>query len=56
MGRTVGDWAIYFYFQDIVVDLEYQKKQGIGKKIRNLLIEYLHIHARDKAFVGYLHR
>ena len=32
MGRIVGDGAIYYYIQDIVVHPEYQG-QGIGKKI-----------------------
>ena len=51
MGRIVGDGAIYFYIQDIVVHPEYQKK-GIGNEIMNLLVDYLNLHAPDKAFVG----
>ena len=50
MGRIVGDGAIYFYIQDIVVHPEHQKK-GIGKEIMNL-VEYLNTNAPDKAFVG----
>lgn len=51
MGRIVGDGAIYFYIQDIVVHPDYQKK-GIGNEIMNLLVEYLKTYAPDKAFVG----
>ncbi|WP_251550515.1 GNAT family N-acetyltransferase [Neobacillus muris] len=51
MGRIVGDGAIYFYIQDIVVHPDYQKK-GIGNEIMNNLVEYLNKNAPDKAFVG----
>lgn len=51
MGRIVGDGAIYFYIQDIVVHPEYQKN-GVGKKIMNNLVEYLQTNAPDKAFIG----
>lgn len=51
MGRIVGDGAIYFYIQDIVVHPNYQKS-GIGNEIMYHLIEYLNANAPDKAFVG----
>ena len=51
MGRIVGDGAIYFYIQDIVVHPNYQKN-GIGHEIMNHLVTYLQINAPDKAFVG----
>lgn len=51
MGRIVGDGAIYFYIQDIVVHPEYQGK-GIGKEIMKALMKYLKENAPDKAFVG----
>lgn len=51
MGRIVGDRAIYFYIQDIVVHPDYQKN-GIGHTIMNNLVTYLQINAPDKAFVG----
>lgn len=51
LGRIVGDGAIYFYIQDIVVHPDYQK-HGIGNEIMNYLVEYLKINAPDKAFVG----
>lgn len=51
MGRIVGDGAIYFYIQDIVVHPDYHNK-GIGSEIMNRLVEYLNTNAPDKAFVG----
>lgn len=51
MGRIVGDGAIYFYIQDVVVHPDFQK-HGIGNEIMNLLVEYLNRNAPDKAFVG----
>lgn len=40
MGRVVGDGAMYWYLQEIIVLPEYQGK-GIGKCIVNRLIEYI---------------
>lgn len=40
MGRLVGDGAMYWYLQEIVVLPEYQGK-GIGKSIVNRLIEHI---------------
>ncbi|HCM88484.1 MULTISPECIES: GNAT family N-acetyltransferase [Vagococcus] len=51
MGRIIGDGAIYFYIQDIVVHPDYQK-QGIGHLIMRELMDYLKENAPDKAFVG----
>ncbi len=51
MGRIIGDGAIYFYIQDIIVHPNYERK-GIGKDIMNILVEYLNLNAPDKAFVG----
>ena len=39
MGRMVGDGAMYWYLQEIIVLPEYQKK-GIGTKIVNYLVDY----------------
>lgn len=44
MGRLVGDVAMYWYMQEIIVLKEYQGK-GIGRSIVNRLIE----HIRDNA-------
>lgn len=40
MGRLVGDGAMYWYLQEIIVLPEYQGK-GIGKIIVNRLIEHI---------------
>lgn len=51
MGRVVGDGAVYFYIQDIVVHPEHQGK-GIGENIMSALMTYLQENAPDKAFIG----
>ncbi len=40
MGRLVGDGAMYWYLQDIIVLPEYQGK-GIGKNIVNRLLKHI---------------
>jgi len=40
MGRLVGDGAIYWYLQEIIVLPEFQGK-GIGKAIVNRLLEHI---------------
>lgn len=40
MGRLVGDGAMYWYLQEIIVQPEYQGK-GIGKSIVNRLMEHI---------------
>ena len=40
MGRLVGDGAMYWYLQDIIVLPEYQGK-GIGKSIVNRIMEHI---------------
>ncbi|MBD5453473.1 MAG: GNAT family N-acetyltransferase [Lachnospiraceae bacterium] len=40
MGRLVGDGAMYWYLQEIIVLPEYQGK-GIGRSIVNRLIEHI---------------
>ena len=51
MGRIVGDGAIYFYIQDIVVVPDFQK-QGIGRSILSALIQYLQDNGPAKSFIG----
>ncbi len=51
MGRIVGDGAIYFYIQDVLVHPSY-RGMGIGKEIMNRLVEYLKENAPNMAFVG----
>ena len=40
MGRLVGDGAMYYYLQEIIVLPEYQG-YGIGKSIVNRLLKYI---------------
>ena len=51
MGRIVGDGAIYFYIQDIIVLPAYQGK-GIGTLIMNEIESYLNQNAFNNSFVG----
>lgn len=51
MGRIVGDGAIYFYIQDIVVAPDYQK-QGVGTAVLSGLFDYLKKNAPSKSFTG----
>lgn len=51
MGRVVGDGAMFYYIQDVIVDPMCQG-QGIGKSIMDKLIEYLKSSARDGAVLG----
>ncbi len=51
MGRIVGDGAIYFYIQDIVVRPEWQG-MGIGRAIMDTLMQWLRANAPERSFVG----
>jgi len=53
MGRVVGDGAMYFYIQDIVVDPSYQK-QGIGHALMKEIEAYLCKTAKKGATIGLL--
>ncbi len=50
-GRIVGDGAIYFYIQDIIVLPEYQGR-GLGWQIMEYIMRYLEINATKNAFIG----
>jgi ribosomal protein S18 acetylase RimI-like enzyme len=47
MGRVVGDGAMFFYIQDLVVDPEFQNK-GLGK----LLMDQIEIYISQVAVKG----
>lgn len=51
MGRIVGDGAIYFYIQDIIVIPSYQGR-GIGLLIMNEIEAYLEENAFNNSFIG----
>jgi predicted GNAT family N-acyltransferase len=50
-GRVIGDGAMYFYIQDIIVVLEFQGK-GLGKLIMDAIMEFVASHALPHTFVG----
>lgn len=52
-GRVIGDNAMYFYIQDVIVDPDYQNK-GIGKMLMNELEEFLSKSAVSGATIGLL--
>ena len=49
MGKMVGDGAMYWYLQEIIVLPEYQK-QGVGTKIVNHLVDYAVSHSTTGKF------
>nr|WP_299382612.1 GNAT family N-acetyltransferase [Allomuricauda sp.] len=51
MGRVVGDGALYFYVQDVVVHPDFQGK-GIGRAVMGEIENYLQFKVRDYAFIG----
>lgn len=53
MGRVVGDMAMYFYIQDVVVDPDFQQ-QGIGTMPMNAIEGYLEQVAVKGSTVGLL--
>jgi len=53
MGRVVGDGAMYFYIQDVVVDPNYQNK-GIGSALMTKIEIYLLVSARKGSTIGLL--
>ncbi|NAY91105.1 GNAT family N-acetyltransferase [Muricauda sp. JGD-17] len=51
IGRIIGDGAIYFYIQDVIVLPEYQGK-GVGKLIMENIENYLIEKTSKNSFVG----
>ncbi len=51
IGRVIGDGAIYYYIQDVIVLPAYQH-QGIGRRIMEAIEQYLAIYALPGAFIG----
>lgn len=51
MGRLVGDGAMYWYLQEIIVLPEYQGN-GIGTSIVNYLLEYIKEHTANGNFTS----
>ena len=53
MGRVVGDGAMYFYIQDVIVHPSYQS-QGIGTVLMDTIEGYLHYTAQKGSTIGLL--
>ncbi len=53
MGRVVGDGAMYFYIQDIVVDPNYQN-MGIGNILMEKIESYLAASAKQGSTISLL--
>ena len=53
MARIVGDGAMYFYIQDVVVDPSYQNL-GVGSILMKHIESYLSVTAKKGATVGLL--
>lgn len=51
MGRVIGDGAIYFYIQDVIVHPNYQGI-GIGEMLMQNIEEYLSEAANTNSFIG----
>ena len=51
MARIIGDGAIYFYIQDLIVLPEYQK-QGIGRLIMECIEQYFKNKSPVGSFIG----
>lgn len=51
MGRVIGDGAIYFYVQDVIVLPKYQGI-GVGNLIMNHIEEYLIQNTNKNSFIG----
>ena len=51
IGRVIGDGAIYFYVQDVIVH-ELYRKMGLGNLVMEHIERFLKASARDNSFVG----
>jgi len=52
-GRIVGDGAMYFYIQDVIVHPNYQTK-GLGKIVMEEIENYLTQHCKKGSTIGLL--
>lgn len=51
IARIIGDGAMYFYIQDMIVNPSFQGK-GIGKAIMNKIMNYLERNSIKGSFIG----
>jgi GNAT superfamily N-acetyltransferase len=50
-GRVVGDGAIYFYIQDVIVEPGLQGR-GLGRCIMDRVMGFIRHNARHNSFIG----
>jgi GNAT superfamily N-acetyltransferase len=50
-GRVVGDGGLYFFIQDVMVELDFER-QGIGDLIMDSIMNFLRVTAPPEAFIG----
>lgn len=53
MARIVGDGAMYFYIQDVIVDPSYQNS-GVGSALMEHIENYLSVAAKKGSTIGLL--
>jgi ribosomal protein S18 acetylase RimI-like enzyme len=53
MGRVVGDGAMFFYIQDVIVDPSYQNS-GVGSVLMEKIESYLSVAAKKGSTIGLL--
>jgi len=53
MGRIVGDGAMYFYIQDVIVVPSYQNS-GVGSVLMDQIEKYLSVAAKKGSTIGLL--
>jgi ribosomal protein S18 acetylase RimI-like enzyme len=53
MARVVGDGAMYFYIQDVIVDPSYQNS-GVGSALMKEIESYLSVAAEKGSTIGLL--
>ncbi|MFC1520770.1 GNAT family N-acetyltransferase, partial [Pseudomonadota bacterium] len=53
MGRIVGDGAMYFYIQDVIVEPNYQNS-GVGSALMEQIENYLSVAAKKGSTIGLL--
>jgi GNAT superfamily N-acetyltransferase len=51
MARVIGDSGLVYYLQDVIVLPEYQR-QGIGTKMMDHLMDYIHSNTSHNSIVG----
>ena len=51
MARIIGDGGLVYYIQDVIVKPDYQR-QGIGTRMMDKVMAYLHAHARNNSIIG----